>query len=261
MLASGTDLWLGFRFFSEDAFAWARNNARHASRVVSLYFADTKYQFKTALPPNASVQSISQVDTQLGNQYQDLILTLLRRLELPTETPPLSDLEMMVRGRIPAPSVALSDSDVHEALAALKHPCYSKAELRYQLAAGVALNAWIEGERALGFVRRKKFYAFKQRIGVLSRWVAQNPLPGVSHWVEPVSDSPQPLMFIRVDDVDFSFHAIPGSHRWMSTGHQSLTWSGVRLKPIAPLVLCWARHLLKADNRRAHAVTAATAGD
>ena len=260
MLARGTDLWLGFRFFSEDAFAWARNSARHASRVVSLYFADTKYQFQTNLPPNTSVTSIIQVDAQLGNQYQDLILTLLRRLELPTETPPLSDLEMMVRGRMQAPSVSLSDSDVHEALAALKRPCDSKAELRYQLAAGVVLNAWIESERALGFVRRKKFYAFKQRIGVLSRWLVQNGLPGVSHWVEPASNLSQPIMFIRVDDVDFSFHAIPGSHRWMSTGHQSLTWSGIQLKPIAPLVLCWAR-LLKADNRRAHAVTGAPPSD
>ena len=227
MLASGTDLWLGFRFFSEDAFAWARSNAGNASHVVALYFADTRYQFKTDLPGGTSVRSVSQVDAELGDEYQDLILSLLRQLELPTEVPPLSSLEAIVHGRVPAPTMRVSDSDVNEAHAALRRPCYSKAELRYQLAAGVVLNAWIENERALGFIRRKKFYAFKQRIGTLLRWVVDNPIPGVRFWVERLADSSQPIVFIRVDGVDFSFHAIPGSQDLTSRDQQPSTWFSV----------------------------------
>ncbi len=248
MLASGTDLWLGFRFFSEDAFAWARNNAGNASQIVALYFADTKYQFKTDLPRGALVRSVSQVDAELGGEYQDLILLLLRQLELPKNVPPLSSLEAIIHGRVTTPTIPVSDLDVNEALAALKRPCHSKAEFRYQLAAGVVLNSWIENERALGFSQRKKFYAFKQRISTLLRWVVENPVPGVSYWVEYLSDSPQPIVYIRIDGVDFSFHAIPGSHELAFRDQQLSTWSGVRLKPIAPLVLGWARHLLEADK-------------
>ena len=248
MLASGTDLWLGFRFFSEDAFAWARSNAGNASQIVAFYFADTKYQFKTDLPHGALVHSVSQVDAELGGEYQDLILSLLRRLELPKDIPPLSSLEAIIHGHVTTPTMPVSDLDVNEALAALKRPCNSKAELRYQLAAGVVLNAWIENERALGFRQRKKFYAFKQRIRTLLRWAVENPVPGISYWVEYLSDSQGPIVYIRIDGVDFSFHAIPSLHELAFRDQQPSTWSGVRLKPVAPLVLGWARHLLKVDN-------------
>ena len=96
---------------------------------------------------------------------------------------------------------------MHEALAALKRQCTSKSEFRYQLAAAVVLNAWIEDERRLGCVRRKKFYAFKQQIGVLVKWAAHAKLPGAKIWAE--APSKEPILYVRIDDVDFSFHAIP----------------------------------------------------
>ena len=36
-------LWLGYRYFSEDAFSWARSNAGKVPEVTAIYFADTKY--------------------------------------------------------------------------------------------------------------------------------------------------------------------------------------------------------------------------
>ena len=41
MFSEGSKLWIGHRFFSEHAYAWARLNARNASRVIAVYFADT----------------------------------------------------------------------------------------------------------------------------------------------------------------------------------------------------------------------------
>ena len=249
MLASGRDLWLGYRFFSEDAYAWARRSAGSASRVVALYFADTKYQFRTDLPSGTEVQSIAQLDsTELGGRYADLILALLRGLEVPAEAPPPEQLVPIVLGRIQAPATPVAEADVHEALAALKRPCGSKAEFRYQLAAGVVLNAWIEEERRLGFSQRKRFYAFKQQIGALAKWAAEAKLPGVRLWIESPSGPATPILYVRIDDVDFSFHAIPTAQDFLDSGHEQLTWSGVRLKPIAPIVLAWARSLLKPDT-------------
>lgn len=243
MLASGRDLWVGHRFFSEDAYAWARRNSRSASHVVALYFADTKYQFRTDVPSSADVQSIAQLDsTALGGQYADLILSLLRGLEIPTETPPLEQLALIVSRHVYAPDTPVSEADVHEALASLKRLCGSKAQLRYQLAAGVVLNAWIEEERRYGFSQRKSFYAFKQQIDALVKWAAKAKLPGVHLWAEPQPRSTTPILYVRIDDVDFSFNAIPFARDLL--GNEQLTWRGVRLKPIAPIVLAWARSLL-----------------
>jgi hypothetical protein len=136
-----------------------------------------------------------------------------------------------------------TEADVHEALAALKRPCGSKSELRYQLAAAVVLNAWIESERRLGFPQRKKFYAFKQKVESLAKWATEAKPQGVRVWAEGLPYYETPILFVRVDDVDFSFHAIPIARRLISSDQEQLTWSGVRLKPIAPLVLAWAREL------------------
>ena len=133
----------------------------------------------------------------------------------------------------------IAEADVSEALAALKRPCTSKSEFRYQLAAGVLLNAWIEEERRLGFVRRKKFYAFKQQIGALVKWAVNEGLPGTRVWAD--TESIRPILYIRIDDVDFSFHAIPNTNDFLESGIHTPIWSGVRLKPIAPIVLEWAR--------------------
>jgi hypothetical protein len=134
MLANGNNLWLGYRFFSENAYDWARRSANRASRVVALYFADTKYQFKTDLPPGTEVQSIFQLDSiALGGRYEDLIRALLRGLELPTDAPRPEQIEPIILGHAQelAAPVPVSEADVHEALAALKCPCGSKSELRY----------------------------------------------------------------------------------------------------------------------------------
>lgn len=238
------DLWIGYRFFSEDAYAWARRSAGSASRVVALYFADTKYQFRTDLPPGSEVQSIAQLDaTELEGRYGDFIQVLLRGLELPEKVISLERLTAIVLGHATATTAPVTEADVHEALAALKRPCTSKSELRYQLAAAVVLNVWIEDERRLGFVGRKKFYAFKQQVGELAKWAADAKLPGVRLWTEAGDPSKGPILFVRIDEVDFSFHAIPGAEALPGIGQDSLTWSGVRLKPIAPITLAWARAL------------------
>lgn len=247
MFASNSKLWIGYRFFSEDAFSWARRNAGCAMQVTALYFADTKYQFRTDLPAGVAVQSITQFDaTNLNGRYEDLIRLLLRKLELPTRLD-TTELESVVLGRTKISPVTITEANVHEALAVLKRPCTSIADLRYHLAAAVVLNAWIEDERRLGFAHRKKFYAFKQRVGEVVKWAADAGLSGVKIWAE-ASPPKGIILYVRIDDVDFSFHAIPYAAAYLSPANRELTWSGVRLKPIAPIVLAWARGLVSAQN-------------
>ena len=94
-------------------------------------------------------------------------------------------------------AAAVVEADLHEALAALKRACHSKNELRYQLAATVVLNAWIESERQLGYPQRKKFYAFKKRVDDLVKWAAEADLPGVTLWAEASGENAGPIMYVR----------------------------------------------------------------
>lgn len=217
MLASDHDLWVGYRFFSEDAYSWARNNVGNASRIVALYFADTKYQFRTDLPLGTEVKSVTQIDSEeLQGKYSDLIISLLRQLEIPSEILPFEKLTAIVHGKVNLPNISLKEADINEALASLKRPCDSKSELRYQLSAGVVLNAWIESERLNGFKQRKSFYAFKQHLGSLAKWANGANLPGVHLWAEQLIGSATPILYVRIDDVDFSFHSIPSAKEFLS---------------------------------------------
>ncbi|MCB1060980.1 MAG: hypothetical protein KDB65_12160 [Calditrichaeota bacterium] len=244
MFANGNNLWLGYRFLSETAYAWARTAALMSQQVVALYFADTKYQYKVDLPQNARVLSVVEMDkNELGGRYHDYIRILLRGLELPNGVSNIDLLSSIVEGRIESPPISISEADVNESLAALKCPCFSKSELRYQLAAAVVLNAWIEAERLLGFVKRKKFYAFKQKVGTLARWASEFSPPGVQVWTEVIDKDHGAVVYIRIDNVDFSFHAIPSQDKWSNSKTPTPAWSGVRLKPIAPIVLKWARSM------------------
>src|SRR5260370_23273908 len=87
MLAEGESMWIGYRFFSEDAYAWARRSAGLAEQVVCLYFADTKYQFRTDLPAGVMVHSVSSLDSsQLAGSNSEFIRILLRGVALPNES-------------------------------------------------------------------------------------------------------------------------------------------------------------------------------
>jgi len=242
MFARGANLWIGYRFFSEDAYAWARRSAGSAEKIIALYFADTKHQFRTDLPTNIEVKSIAEFDAcKLGGQFEEFIRVLLRGLELPDKEIDTNRFTSIVSGQTTASCPPISEADVHEALAALKRPCASKSELRYQLAAAVVLNAWIEDERRLGFDKRKKFYAFKQKVGELAEWARKAQPSGVTIWAE--KESSGPILYVRIDGVDFSFQAIPGANVFLSPDTGKHNWTGVRLKPIAPIVLAWAKAL------------------
>jgi hypothetical protein len=66
-------------------------------------------------------------------------------------------------------------------------------------------------------------------------------------WDEADENTGEYILFFRIDGIDFSFHAIPDRVE-IALDRGDLTWSGVRPKPIAPIVLSWARKLLDAKR-------------
>jgi hypothetical protein len=76
------------------------------------------------------------------------------------------------------------------------------------------------------------------------KWAADAELSGVKIWAETAA-AKGTILYERIDDVDFSFHAIPNASAYLIMANRELGWSGIRLKPIAPIVLAWARDLRK----------------
>lgn len=250
MFGDGSNLWIGYRFSSEGAFEWARKSSKSASKVIAFYFADTKHQFNTDLPPNAEVWSIYLFDAKkLSGQHEDLIRFIQRGNDLPKNIADVKVMESIVTGKESAPPSSITEKDVNEALAAIKLPYNDKSTFRYQLAAAVVLNTWIEQERALGFGSRKKFYAFKQQVGTLVEWAVAAKIPGVVVWAD--AQTKDAILYIRIDDVDFSFRAIPDANKFFVPGNQAPTWRRVRLKPISSIVLAWARELRQMQTSEA----------
>jgi hypothetical protein len=242
LTSSKGDLWLGYRFFQEDAYEWARRSAGEDRYVLACYFAETKYQFKADLPANVKVRSITEIDSDIGGMYDEFITYLLRSLEVPRQPRPPDELLPIILGQVERPVRKVTVEDVHEANAALKRQCHSKADLRYQLAAAVVLNAWIDDEKRRGYDRGKFYAAFKPRVSELAIWATKQELSDVKVWAE-TTKSHKEMLFIRVDKVDFSFTEIPFARELIILGSEQFTWSGVRLKPKAAALLEWARGL------------------
>ena len=75
MFANDFELWIGYRFFSEDAFRWARRAAGNASTVVALDLADTKYQFATLIfHPAPMFIQLPELDAiELGGEHEEFV--------------------------------------------------------------------------------------------------------------------------------------------------------------------------------------------
>jgi hypothetical protein len=129
-------------------------------------------------------------------------------------------------------------SGAEQALLAIRRECNTPQLLRYQLASGVVLNAWIQHEQRFGSRALKQFYAFKKRMNELAQWADAQRYPDVHVWADRDHRSSGPaITYIRIENVDFSFHALPIGEKLIGNGRSPAEWSGVRLKPIAPLVL------------------------
>jgi len=133
MFAYGSELWIGYRFYSEDAYAWARRSAGAASKIIALFFADSKYQFRTDLPSHVKVRSIIEFDNaELQGQFEELIRILLRRLELPNVDFSENEAGSIVRGHKVTPSVPIGEADA-------RSPRGTKASVQFEI--GFSLSA------------------------------------------------------------------------------------------------------------------------
>lgn len=134
-------------------------------------------------------------------------------------------------------------SDLMEAMAMMKLVPSNQNEMFYYLSAMNLINAFINKERKGKTSKSKMFkemYFFKSYLTkVLDIQVSNNSILGELFIGKGV-------VYVKVLDFQFSFHSIKMTevlkHYANSNNNVKMEWSGIRLQPIAPLVLKLARY-------------------
>ena len=241
-------LIIGFCFFQDQAHEWCREQSGCAAKVgqdsgqeiLCLYVAPTLHQFKRGLPSGSRAISIADFNMQYcEGRFDRQIERINHLLDEPRQC---SDetWDAIKTGQL-FNTVRITTSEIHEALEALKLPTRSVDDFRYQLAAGVLLNAWLD-QATPNQKKLKAFYAFKETLGRIINENVHLDETRVDIWRGESSGADNDVVYARVDGTEFSFHAIPRHFSSIPVLHHQ-EWSGVRLKPFAPLVLAYCRRL------------------
>lgn len=235
-LFASSDLVIGYRYYQDQAYAWCRRQEEAGRKALCLYTAASLFQFNTQKPENSEVISLVKFDSLYCNRkFKRQIDRITHLLDAPRDCSD-QDWAHLLSNEMP-PKLEISNSEIHESLQALNLSVQSVDDLRYLMAAGVVLNEWLR-DVVKSSSKLKKFYAFKEELGKIINNNVDLDSSRVTVW-RGLGDGVQPV-YVRIDSVDFSFHAIPLKNKNIKV-HDDLEWTGFRLKPIAPLVLAWAR--------------------
>jgi hypothetical protein len=249
---SRSDLWVLHSFTEEKAHRLALGIAGACKRIVVVYCHPTFTRHHRCADASVDVVSgsrfLSMGSAVVRSRYLRQTQFLVNHLRSPAVTQS-NESEGELRTRILSGKEASSEvttSELREVKAGLGRIISTTGDAAYVLACANLLNAALNKKLHLYKGRErldKDVYAFKAELGASIQQLVRSPLTDVHVYV-----APDDLVLVRVHGIQFSFHAVPqtGYLRSYVKSHASVPqeWSGIRLQPIAPLVLRWARALL-----------------
>ncbi|MBO6940948.1 MAG: hypothetical protein JJ863_38595 [Deltaproteobacteria bacterium] len=255
--ARGNELWVMHGFTEEKAHRTALKNEGRPERLVVPYCQPTLSKHHRARNAGTWVPSLLELaaggNAQAGRRYLPQIRFLTNHLHLTENQAAGGDDLRSAREALAAARgpMAIQTSELREARAAIGMTVSTRGEAAYALAAANLLNA-ASNARAGVYSGSQKIpkamYRFKEQV---ARWieglVAQS-VEGVEVFVDRGG-----LVYARVDQVQFSFHAIPRTPALKeyaaSERNVPQEWAGRRLQAIAPAVLRWGRAEYLAEAR------------
>ena len=255
--ANGRDVWVLYSFTEEKAHRLAIRLTGQCRHMVIVYCHPTFTQHYRCSEPGVEVLSLGEF---LGNGSPEIRVRclvqarfILNHLRTDQDNPHVDLSEPELRGlmmRRDAPSQEIKTSELREAKTGLGWFVTSAADAAYVFSCANLLNAALNNKLSLyrGTQRlAKEAYSFKAHLGRAVVTVAQANIEGVRLFV-----AEDGLVYISINGIQFSFHSIPDSpilRRYAeSSANVRQEWCGVRLQPIAPLVMSWARALLRAEE-------------
>jgi len=257
-LARANDVWILYSFTEEKAHRLGLRHAGAARSIVVIYCHPTFTKHHRCQDVSVRVLSLSEF-LNLGSaavraKYLGQARFLINHLKTGDEADLIgseADLhERLLRGK--ATRGEIFTSELREAKAGLGWLISTVGEAAYVLACANLLNAALNRNLHLysGALRlEKNVYSFKAQLSRVVEQVVDLETDEVEVYVPG-----EGLTYARVRGVQFSFHAVPGSARmdaYASTDrNRPQTWSGLRLQPMAPAVLAWARAVLTEESMK-----------
>jgi hypothetical protein len=255
-LSSGKELWLMYAFTEEKAHRIAIANSERCENLFVVYCHPTFTKHHRCAAANARVLSLCELvsmgSTEIRTRYLPQVRFLQNHLhsDLATAEPTT---EIALRTRIlggAEPPVEIETSELREAKVGLGRVIVTKGDAAYVLACANLLNAALN--KKLGLYKgtqhlEKEVYSFKAHLSKSLEELIRNHPDYTELYL-----SSDDLTLIRINGVQLTFHAIPRTAALREYEHSPRNslqeWSGIRLQPLAPLVLSWARALLREEG-------------
>lgn len=255
-LSQGSDLWLLHSFTEEKAHRIAITLAGQSRKLISVYCHPTFTRHHRCVDAGASVVSLSEFlgmgSPSIRNRYLPQARFLINHLQCPEEPDSLAS-EADLRARILSGKEAqlrIHTSNLREAKAGLGRVILTRGDAAYILACANLLNAALNKQLRLyrgAEELEKSVYSFKTHLSTSVEQIIESCPKDTSVYL-----APNDLTLITVSEVQFSFHNIPRTSKLRdyagSQQNAPQEWGGIRLQPIAPLVLAWARKLLAGEG-------------
>jgi hypothetical protein len=251
-LSQKRDLWISYAFTEEKAHRIGFYNADQCQQLIVVYCIPTLMKHHRCTYPDTQIISL-QAFLRIGSQqtqltYMNHVRLLMNHLRYNQIAPPLLQPEK-IADQIHAGGLVEQEiltSQIREAKAGLELDVISIEDAAYFFACANLLNAALARRKRGSHQNQallKEVYSFKQRVSRVIEALIEGSISGVEIYIG--SDK---IVYVCIEGIQFSFHAIHQTdvikYHVGTSSNVLQEWSGIRLQPIAPLVLEWARALL-----------------
>ena len=257
-LSQDRRLWISYSFTEEKAHRYALRFVGQAEKLIVVFCHPTFSRHHRCSEPSVSIVSLfdflSMSSPKIHGRYIQQARFLLNHLREDQDETELSLTSATIVELIKTkqPPMPIETSDLREAKAGLGRVVNTTWDFAYVCACANLINAVMNKhlkcyKGSLNLV--KEVYSFKAIFGQMIENIIWHHPNDVRIYVEPRN-----LVYISVCGLQFSFHSMPRTPEISAyeKSEQNIPqeWSGLKLQPVAPLVLKWARAILREENSK-----------
>jgi len=233
------DLWICYAYNEEKAHRIAIYNGNQCRKLITVFVCPTPTKHHRCRYPHVKVISLNEfccLSANISSARQNQIRFLQNHMNgLPRERSKIT-IEQEITNQCTPCEIKMSE--LKEAFSIMKIIPKTEEQMFYYLSAMNLINAWISAQRNNKSTNNNLFrdmYFFKTYLSnVLELQIKTSNILGKLS-IEGG------IVMIEIFDYQFSFHAIPKSNliREFETSplNARRQWRGVRLQPVAPLIL------------------------
>ena len=247
-LSHDRDIWISYAFYEDKAHRIALYNANQCEELIVVYCSSVLTKHHRCCLPHVKVVSLIRflqlASESVLKEYLNHVRYLQNHLLFGRIVCPDASEEERLFNRIQQTTqeIPIFASHIKEAKAGLEIDPTTNTDAVYFFACAnlfsAALNRKILFE---GKEIPRVAYSFKQIVKLNIEKLVKKPINDIEIFVDLGLD----MIYVKASGLIFSFHSISHSHIILEYAKSALNkpieWTGLKLQPISPLVLDWAR--------------------